>query len=209
MSITDDMKIDDHIWSGDQSIVKNLNKKMALIKTLKPFIPTEELGKIGGGLINSIIHYGAPVWGQTTQKNIDIIQKYHTKAARLILQKGWKKGGKKAHRQDLFDSLGWPNTKQILTSAMLNVTRSALNQNSSAGLNKMFSTTMPRNIRIGKGPRISYKGRMSGLKDSFSTKAPEIYNQLPHTLRNPLLSTLQFKRDLKTYIRSQYLLPKH
>ena len=209
MNITSDLKMDDHVWSGSQNIVKSISKKISLLRTLKPYIPTEALGKVGANLVNSIIHYGAPVWGQTTQKNIDIVQSYQTKAARVILQQGWQKGRKKTHRQDMLDSLGWPNTRQIVTSAILNVTKNAINQKSSAGLNKMFTINMPKNDRLGKGPRISQRVRGINIKDSFITKAPELFNQLPPILRNPLISTQKFKKDLKTYSKSQNLLPKH
>ena len=73
----------------------------------------------------------------------------------------------------------------------------------------MFKTAMPKNIRIGKGPRISQTVKGKNPKDSFLSKAPELFNQLPPELRNPLISTKKFKKDLKTYSRSQDLLPKH
>ena len=130
--------MDNQIWAGEKNVIKSMNSKIALLKTIKPYLSTEALGHIGSGLIKSTILYGAPVWGSTTIKNLDMIQKVQTKAARLIISKGWQKNKKKAHRQDTLDLLKWPNTKQIVTSAILNLTKKAIDQKSSKGINNMF-----------------------------------------------------------------------
>ena len=130
-NLSEDLSMDNQIWAGEKNVIKSMNSKIALLKTIKPYLSTEALGHIGSGLINSTILYGAPVWGFTTIKNLDMIQKVQTKAARLIMSKGWQKNKKKAHRQDTLDLLKWPNTKQIVTSAILNLTKKAIDQKSS------------------------------------------------------------------------------
>ena len=209
IQLTDNLAMDAHIWSGKQNMVKTLNAKTALLRTLKPHLPTKDLANIGSALINSTISYGAPIWGLTTQQNLDKVQKCQTKAARLIMSTGWKKGVKKMHRQDMLDNIGWQNTQQIVNTAILNLTKNAIDGVSAVGINKVFKTTQPINPRQKAGNRISHHGKISSNAKTFQVVAPGLYNQLPKELRNPVLSRLKFKQDLKTHSNTQPLLTKH
>ena len=68
INLSSDMKMDNHIWKTKKSMIRAINIKTALLKTVKPYLDTKALGIVGGSLINSTILYGAPVWGHTTQK---------------------------------------------------------------------------------------------------------------------------------------------
>ena len=105
--------------------------QIALLKTVKPFVSKEALANVGSALINSTILYGAPIWGNTTQSNIDRVQKVQMKAARLIDGKGWNRKTSKSHRQDLLNDLKWPNVNQIITTSILNLTKMAIEKKSS------------------------------------------------------------------------------
>ena len=83
------MKFDNHLWAGKKSVLKSINAKSALLKTIKPFISPQALAQVGASLINSTILYAAPLWGTTTKNNIAKIQKGQTKAARQIQGKAW------------------------------------------------------------------------------------------------------------------------
>ena len=209
ITLSEDMKMDSHIWSAKNSMSRSLNSKIALLKTLKPYLTTKSLGQIGSGLINSTISYGAPVWGVTPQQNIDRLQKLQTRAARVIVSKGWEKGGQKPHRQDILDSLNWPNVNQIVTSTTMNLAKSAINGKSSQGINQMFTIAKPNNPRQGQGARISHKGKIKTKSNTFATIAPTMFNKLPAVLRDPEMSTTNFKRNLKQHVLTQQLLTKH
>ena len=179
ITLTPDMKMDHHIWSGPKSLTSNINTKTALIRKIKPYLSQKQLSVVGGSLINSSILYGAPIWGTTTQQNLNIVQKYQTRAARVIDSKGKKQRGKKIHRQELFQKLGWPNTNQIVTSSMLNLTKKAIDQSSAHNINQLFNTAKPNNPRQGKGTRISHKSKIGLKGKTCATLAPLMYNQLP------------------------------
>ena len=131
VQLSEDLSMDTHIWAGTQNMVKAINSKIALLRILKPFIPTKELGNIGSSLINSAISYGAPVWGSTSKCNINRLQKCQTNAARVILKKTWQIWLNKTHRQDLMQTLGWRNVNQLVATSMLSLTKSALDGASS------------------------------------------------------------------------------
>ena len=209
ISLTEDMKMDEHIWAGANSMVKAINRKTALLRCLKPFMPMEALGRIGAGLINSTILYGAPVWAQTTQKNIDLLQKQQIKAARLITSKGWQRGKKKEHRQVILDQLGWPNIKQIANSAIINLTKKAIKHTSSKAINNMFTIRKPKAARKGKGTRIAHKWKINTKNNTFSTNAPTLFNILPIKLRDTAITCKKFKSNLKVHIRTLHHLQQH
>ena len=189
-------------------MIRAINIKTALLKTVKPYLDTKALGIVGGSLINSTILYGAPVWGHTTQKNIELIQKYQTKAARMILKGGWQ-NEKLTHRQEALDTLGWPNVEQIVISSTLNLTKAAIDQESSRGLNNIFKVTHPTNCRKGQGTRIENKAHASTQNKSFSSHTPQLFNQLPPHMRQQLISRKKFKTELKLHIQMNHKLPHH
>ena len=201
--------MDQHIWADKKSLTRSINTKTALIRNIKPYLTQQQLSVVGGALVNSAILYAAPIWGTTTQQNIDKVQKFQTRAARAITNRGWKKTGPKMHRQALFEKIGWQNTRQIITSSMLNLAKMAIDQKSSHTLNQLFNTTNPIHPRQGQGTRITHKGRIGQKGNTFATQAPQIYNQLPASIRNPIISGTKFKRELKMHIHTQHELQKH
>ena len=207
--LSDNLSMDHHIWSGKKSIIKSLNAKIALLRTLKPYLSTKDLANIGSSLINSTISYGAPIWGTTTKKNIDRLQKCQTRAARVIMSKGWEKNKIKTHRQTLFTTLGWPNVQQIVNTAIINLAKNAISQKSSNGINNMFKISYPKKPRLGLGARISHKGKLISNSKIFHVTAPSLFNQLPAQLRDLHLSKEKFKRGLKIQMNKQFHLPKH
>ena len=172
-------------------MVKAINSKIALLRILKPFIPTKELGNIGSS------SYGAPVWGSTSKCNINRLQKCQTNAARVILRETWQIGVNKTHRQDLMQTLGWQNVNQLVATSMLNLTKSALDGASSKDVNKMFKMTPHTNPRLGHAPRISHQGKISDNNKTFEIEAVQLYNNLPPQLRCTELKKKQFKGILK------------
>ena len=187
----------------------SLNSKLAMIKKIKPFIPSKTLGQVGANLINSTISYAAPLWGITGKTNIARIQKLQTKGARIITSKGWKKEYPLMHRQELLDQLNWPNVGQLVHNATLNTTKRALEQSSSCQLNNMFTVKKPSHPRDTTAPRIAHKGAKNRKEDTFSAKAVKYYNELPPNLRDLDSNKTQFKTLMKKHSRSLNLLTKH
>ena len=115
INLTSDLTFDNHLWSGEKNVSKSMHAKIALMKTVKPFVDQKSLANIGASLINSTVLYGAPVWGCTTQQNLDRIQKIQIKAARLIVNESWNRKGNKSHRK----SQMWQIWRQIFQRSNL------------------------------------------------------------------------------------------
>ena len=89
------------------------------------------------------------------------IQKCQTRAARIIMSNGWEKGQVREHRQDILDKLGWQNVQQLVTTSILNLTKSSIDGQSSSGVNNMFKVSHPTNPRHGLASRIKHNGKIS------------------------------------------------
>ena len=61
VTLSDNMSFDSHLCTGESNMVKTINKKTAMLKTLKPYISTKTLGEVRASLINSTILYAAPL----------------------------------------------------------------------------------------------------------------------------------------------------
>ena len=197
VTLSDTMKFDNHIWSGKESMARNLNSKTALLKTIKPYLSTVQLGQIGANLINSTILYAAPLWGATTKENIARVQSIQIKAARVIKNKAWARTKHKQHRQELLDELKWPNTQQIINSATLNLAKKATTASSSEGLNNLFKVSKATHTRKLPVIRIDHRGKVTSTNNIFSVNAPKLFNNLPAELKDPNMSNTKFKRQLK------------
>ena len=126
VNLSSDLKWDIHIRHGAINMMKSLNAKNAIIKSIRHAIPTKALGNIANNLINSTIQYAAPIWATTSKENYEIIQKCQIRAARTVLNQKWHKGSK-VHRQTMLTKLNWPNVQQLAHSATLNMVHRAIN----------------------------------------------------------------------------------
>ena len=209
VTLSNDMKFDSHLWSGVSNMTKTLTNKMAIIRTIKPFISPEALGLIGGSLINSTILYAAPLWGTTTKTNIDRIQACQMRAARMIQDQAWNRKKAKSHRQTALDKLKWPNINQIIQISTSNLTKKALSGNSTHDLNRMFKKSYPTHSRKGNTIRIEHRGKINKTSSIFSVAAAINFNTLPRLLKDPDMPDKKFKSEMKKYGMSQNLLQTH
>ena len=200
LTISEDLKWDEHLWKGKGSVLRSIKTKTSLVRTLRPFINQQLLGQVGGAMINSTILYGAPLWGATTSHNKQIIQVAQTKAARAITTL-WNKKGKIFHRQEILDKVNWPNVDQIITNSTLNLLKKATTNSTSAGLNKLFNTKQPNSKTRNNSIRINRENITTVSNNTFSSFAPELFNELPQHLKDPNLTNKQFKSKLKQHVK--------
>ena len=209
VTLTPDLTFNTHLFDGKKSMSASLNTKIAMIKNAKPFLPKKRLAQVGASLLNSTILYAAPLWGTTNKTNIAKIQKLQTRGARTVEGKNWNRKATKTHRQVLLDNLNWPNVEQMITSATLNITKKALNKESSTKLNETFSYIKPRNPRATTSTRITHKGNHARKENIFSTQAVKLFNDLPPILKDPTITSKKFKVKLKKHTRTTNLLTQH
>ena len=207
INLSNDLKFDHHVWKGPGNMVKSVAYKTSILKTLKPFLPLKSLAAIGDSLINSTLMYGAPLWGATSEANISRLQNAQIKAGRVITGQGPRKN--RSHRQTMLKTLGWPNIRQLITTATLNLAKNGIEQVSSEGLNTMFKVTTPRLQRTHLTMRLDHRGPLKRKATIFSAKAAHLFNTLPSELKSPKMSTKFFKTKIKEHVASKFLLKEH
>ena len=87
LTLSEDLKYDEHLFKGKKSLIRSVNIKNALLKSLEPLIPLKNLQQVGNSLVNSTLLYAAPVWGLTTKSNIQKVQSSQMKVVRTITGK--------------------------------------------------------------------------------------------------------------------------
>ena len=158
ITITQDLSYNKHLVEGNESVVTKIHKKIGLVRMIRPYTTKKNLTNIAGALVNSTIAYGAPIWGQSTTKVLDKVQKAQMRVARIVVNEKPKRGTrKKRHRQDAMDKLGWSNVKQIVEKTTLNLTKKAIEGESSKGLNELFEKRVPKHQRGDDQMRIGLK----------------------------------------------------
>ena len=207
-NIAANLKYDAHIKTGKINMIRSINSKMSMLRTVRNQIPMKSLALVANNLINSTIQYGAAIWGSTTNSNKEMLQKSQTKCARLVLKQNWA-GARKMHRQTALNKLKWNNVNQIAEMALLNLIKRAITGNASQGLKEMFSVSTPRHPRGLKTITIKHKGNNQVKESNFSVNACTRFNKLPPELRDPDLSCKAFKTALKRYINTTMLLKQH
>ena len=175
---------------------------------VRPYVDQKTLALIGDTLISSTIIYGAPVWGQTTKKNLEAVQAAQIRAARIVLRKHkWSKI--RSHRQQMLDELGWRNVHQLISSASLNLIKAASEDLSAPSLNSLIKCSTSVHPRGDKSVRLDHTGKLSRPKSLFEVKTTAEFNILPPNLRSSKLNTNKFKVLLKEHMLSSYRLPTH
>ena len=210
INLSSSLKFDDHIKEGKKSLTKSIFQKMSILKSVKLYVEKKTLARIGESLIGSTILFGAPVWSQTTDKNISFIQSAQTKAARIVSGDSCR-GNRtnRTHRQVMMTDLGWKNVKHLITMANLNLLKQALEKKSALSINNSFKQSQPAHPRGLATIRVNYNGSISRSENSFEVQASREFNNLPELLRSPLLTVIDFKKRLKEHVLTIHHLACH
>ena len=208
LTIGNDLKFDQFVWKDKGSLVRRIQNKTSQIAALRSFLPAKTLHQVGNAIINSTIQYGAAIWGATTEQNVNKVQSAQMRAARIITRK-WKKKEDGLHRQEILDSVKWPNVQQLITASTLNLTKQAISGQSSSGMNHLLKVKRPPRGNRNSGLRVDHRGKSDRGETTFSANAVNKFNHLPAPLRAPELSVKTFKNKLKCHIKTHYKLPRH
>ena len=204
-----DAKMDDYIWRGDQNLIRSINTKIFQLRTIKPYTSQTQLANIANLTVNSQIRYVAPLWSLTGSTNQDKVQAAQIKVARAITWHRRLKYSEKPHRQILLLQLGWNNIQQMTHSATVQLVKRASNNQSSMGINSMFTKQTTENKRSHLSHCVSTMCRKKRKKLNFLDNGRAKYNGLPLILRNNSLSKYGFKHVLKQHISEQFFLQQH
>ena len=69
------------------NLVKKCYMRIRAIYSVLSYLTSENLKVLGQSLVLSLIYYMCPVWGLTSQKNLNLVEKVIRSLARLVLNK--------------------------------------------------------------------------------------------------------------------------
>ena len=208
LTISDDLKFDDYIWRGKNSLIRRIQYRSSMVRTLKFFLPSKIVHQVGNALINSTIQYGAALWGATSESNLNKVQTAQTRAARLMTGR-CRSATNIIHRQEMFTTIKWLNVRQLVQTTTLNLVKNAISKNSSVGFNSMFKISNPLVKLRNQGIRLDHRGIPDRSRLNFSANAVYFFNLLPPDLREKKLTPNHFKAKIKEHILSNNHLPHH
>ena len=208
-TFSEDGKMDEFLWRGDQSIVRSLQVKQSLLRKIKPYTTPKQIGQIANAIINSQILYLAPLWTQTTQGNISKIQKAQTRVLRQITWSRRIKFNQKQHRQALFTDWGWMNTKQLTQNATNQVVRKAVRNQSTSEINQMFHFNDQSKSRIKNSSQIKTENTNKRHSPNLLDIGRNGYNNLPLHLRDLSLNIFLHKKKSKIEMFKNFHLTEH
>ena len=96
-------------WNNHVSnVCKTIAPKVGLLKRLKHILPSDSLNYVYQAIVQSHIDYCLPVWGFTSESNINKVQRLQNRAARIIVGNY----SQDVRGIDLVRQLGWFNVKE-------------------------------------------------------------------------------------------------
>ena len=192
-------------WNGHiDNVSKKLGQRIGMLSRLKSILPKESLMTIYNSIILPTIDYAIPVWGWSSQSNINKIQRYQNRVARVITGDfSWEKCG-----LDIVSSLGWLNVRQR-TTYMTNVLTYKCNSGidkSPVYLRNLLSYTYDchdRNTRNASNHSFHIpKVNCEKFRESYCYQAPKNWNALSSEIKASR-SINQFKYLIKCYLASK------
>ncbi len=180
-------------------ICKRVSKGIALLKSIKCYLPLKSRQSFYKTLIQPTIDYACVVWGNTSKSNIDLIIRLQNYAARVILDIRFPQ---QVPSLELFGKLKWMTFPQRTDYFTLIQMYKIVNNMGPEYLTDRFVYTRDmhevntRNAADGK-LRIPKLSTSTGRK-SFSYRGVKIWNNLATGFKDLTLSTFR-KSVTETY----------
>ena len=98
VTIDNKLSFDDHV----EELCKKLSQRIAVLKKIRRFLPTEQRMLYYNALIKQVMMYGSTIWTSCSSENLTKVLKLQKRAARVILNADTRDNSVK-----LFSKLGW------------------------------------------------------------------------------------------------------
>ena len=210
-----DMKWGEHVFLGENSLVKSLNKRLGALKKVQNIASFKSRKMIGTGIFLSKLIYLMPLWAGCDEYLVKALQVIQNKAARSIAKLSVFTPTKK-----LLKTCGWMSIRQLMTYHSLVLLHKTLAHKSPVYLYQKvtaagqfpystrqaarcptkfsFEVQHPTGIGI---VRQAPGTKLDIIKQGWCYRAVEKYNTIPVSLR--LEKKLpKFKRDLKIWVET-------
>ena len=176
-------------WSCQvESLIGRLKIRLAAIEKLRFSVSYHFRKILVDGLFNSVLCYCLPVFGGSTNGEIEKLQVLQNRAAQLALNVP-----PRTHRVDMFERLGWMTVQQLIAyHTLIVILRVRLK-----GAPEHLAEQLTRENRQGK--IVLKNSKLDLYRKSFIFRGATLWNKLPDSVKN-VNSVGTFKRNVKQWI---------
>jgi hypothetical protein len=211
ITIASDLRWNNYLLSGKDSLVKQLRKRNTMLAKVCHFTTKQNRLKLANGIFASKLLYGIEAWGSAPNYLIQKIQAQQTKSMHII--HGYK--SLKWNRTKLLKESKWLNMELTIKLTSLKFTHKILNGKGPQQLMLLMkppenpSARITRSTKPGKlGVKPASLGRTNYTKYIYRNLAYSQYSLVPSELTD-IKSIVNFRKRTKRYLINQDDLPQH
>lgn len=178
------------------STVKSCNFHMRAIRHIRHILTQQDTHILATSVVQSKLDYCNSLLVNSTNTNINALQKVQNNLARLVLQPK-----KHTSTQTLFKQLHWLPISQRITYKTALLTHNAIHMKQPPYLNELIKSYLPsRTLRSSDKSQLEIPfSRLKITNRSFHIAGPTTWNSLPLHLRQEQ-DRRKFCSNLKTYL---------
>jgi len=187
-------------WTEHVSkLCSKLAPKVGILRRLRHVISTDCLKMIYQSTVQSLIDYCITVWGFSSNRNLDLVQRLQNRAARIILGNY----SREVRGIDLVKDLGWFNVRQRRDYFTGILVYKALNGLSTEYMSDLFTYVRDVNLcntRSASDNTLTIpKVNKHVFSQSIQVSGPRTWNRVPSEVRTSN-SLCSFKTSLSNYL---------
>jgi hypothetical protein len=207
--ISNKLKWNFNLIEANDSLVKQLQKRLVMLRLLAKSAPFATMKNIANGIIMSKLLYGMETWGVAPMYIQNKLQSIQLEACRII-------NGRISQRwttTHLLKTLNWLPIKDLITLTSAKMSHKILNNKGPAYLTQVMTQEIPvRDTRLtgpdrlGAPPR--YLGRTNITKSTYRYQAYGHFSKLPEVLKT-IKNVKTFNKRLTRYLKNNCDLPRN
>ena len=198
--ISQDLKWNQHILEGDQSLVKQITSRINGLCMLSTRSSFQTRLMVANGIVISKLCYLIQLWGGCDDYLLKPLQVLQNRAARAVTGWGWFTSKRK-----LLKKCNWLSIKQLIFYQSVILAHKIATTSSPFYLAAKMCTTHPRKTRQATSGCIRFGEQFSAnqnpIQKSFCNRATNQYNSIPASIRT-VKSMPLFKSRLKKWIET-------
>ena len=211
ISVSDDLKWNNHITDAKDSLTKQLKTRLNALKKVRPYVDEKLMRQITNGIFASKLGYGLELWAGAPNYLRKKVQTLQLQACRITL-------GPKSLRwstKKLLTEMKWNSISSLLEIASSRLTHSIINKDKPENLSYRIKSNYkpnPQDTRttgqgkLGTLPKIT--GRTQVTKNHFRVNSYKIYSKIPKIITDIKDPLKLKKKALKNYHKDPRKLPK-
>jgi hypothetical protein len=177
-------------------IVSSSNFHLRALRHIRHILSDDNAKTIGAALIHSKLDYANAILHDTSQDNINALQRVQNSLARIVAG-----SSRPTSSAMLLSSLHWLPIKTRITYKIACLTHTALHERQPSYLASLLHPyNPPRVLRSSDQYLLTVPRTHFRISDrSFDVAAPKIWNSLPYNLRS-ISSSTSFRSSLKSHL---------